>query len=40
MSEQSAVLVGSWAGMDDREFLLRVGSVVIIRCAADIAALR
>jgi DNA-binding NarL/FixJ family response regulator len=40
MSEQSAVLVGSWAAMDDRECVLRAGGVVIERCAADVAALR
>jgi DNA-binding NarL/FixJ family response regulator len=40
MSEQSAVLVGSWAAMNDRESVLRVGGLVIVRCAAEAAALQ
>ena len=40
MAEQSAVLVGSWAAMDDRESVLRVDGVVIVRCAAEVASLQ
>lgn len=40
MSDQSALLVGSWAAMNDREIALRVGGLVIERCAADVDVLR